>query len=191
MGGVGGGERNIERDLEIRSQERGGESGDLVYTMKRVFSDGTRAVVLSPMELIEKLCAMVPPPRAHQSLYTGVFSSHSQWRNLVVLGPTARKGFNPETVDKKKVKNHRRAQLLKRVFKIDVGTCPKCGTDMEIRSAVHDHESIQRYMRHLGLPVHPPTIAPARYDQGCFDQSFHEAQGPPPQDEVQVAPDDP
>ena len=32
---------------------------------------------------------------------------------------------------------------------------------------------------HLGMPVHPPTIAPARYDQGCFGQSFHEAQGPP------------
>jgi len=62
------------------------DDGDLVYTMKRVFSDGTRAVLLSPMELIEKLCAMVPPPRAHQQLYTGVFSSHSKWRNLVVLG---------------------------------------------------------------------------------------------------------
>jgi hypothetical protein len=164
------------------------ENGDLVYAMKRVFSDGTRAVILSPMELIEKLCAMVPPARAHQCLYTGVFSSHSQWRNLVVLDPKARKGFNPETVDKKKVKNHRRAKLLKRIFSIDVGTCPKCGDDMEIRSAVHDQENIQRYMRHLGLPEHPPTIAPPRYEQGDLDQSFNEAQGPPPQDEVQETP---
>ena len=61
-----------------------------------------------------------------------------RWRNLVVLDPKARKGFNPETVDRKKVKNHRRAKLLKRIFKIDVGTCPKCGIDMEIRSAVHE-----------------------------------------------------
>ena len=89
-----------------------------VYKMKRVFSDGTCAILLSPMEMIEKLCAMVPPPRAHQVLYTGVFSSHSKWRNLVVLDPTARKGFNPVTVDKKKVKNQRRAKLLMRIFKI-------------------------------------------------------------------------
>lgn len=41
------------------------DHGDLVYTMKRVFSDGTRAILLSPMELTQKLCAMVPPPRAH------------------------------------------------------------------------------------------------------------------------------
>lgn len=161
------------------------DDGDLVYTMKRVFADGTRAVLLSPTELIEKLCAMVPPPRAHQALYTGVFSSHSKWRNLVVLDPKARKGFNPETVDRKKVKNHRRAKLLKRIFKIDVGTCPKCGSDMEIRAAVHDPESIKRYMRHLGLREHPPPIAPARYEQADLEQSFGEAQEPPPQDEVQ------
>lgn len=163
------------------------ENGDLVYKMKRVFSDGTCAILLSPMELIEKLCAMVPPPRAHQVLYTGVFSSHSKWRNHVVLDPKARKGFNPETVDKKKVKNHRRAKLLKRIFKIDVGTCPKCGTDMEIRSAVHDPESIRRYMRHFGLAEHPPPTAPARNEQQDLALSFDEV--PPPPDEVQMTPD--
>jgi hypothetical protein len=109
--------------------------------------------------MIEKLCAMVPPPRAHQSLYTGVFSSHSKWRNLVVLDPKARKGFNPESVDKKKVKNHRRAKLLKRIFKIDVGTCPKCGTDMEIRSAVHDPESITLGVVELAEPCSPLSHA--------------------------------
>ena len=161
------------------------DEGDLVYTMKRVFSDGTRAILLSPMEMIEKLCAMVPPPRAHQALYTGVFSSHSKWRNLVVLDPKARKGFNPETVDRKKVKNHQRAKLLKRIFRIDVGTCPKCGSDMEIRAAVHDPDSIKRYMRHLGLREHPPPIAPARYEQAYLEQSFGEVHWSPPQDEVQ------
>jgi len=163
------------------------ENGDLVYTMKRVFADGTRAILLSALELVEKLCAMVPPPRAHQVLYTGVFSSHSKWRNLVVLDPTARKGFNPVTVDKKKVKNHRRARLLMRIFKIDVGTCPKCGTDMEIRAAVHDPAEIKRYLRHVGLPEHPPPIAPARYEQRDLEQSFDEVLTPP--DEVQIAPD--
>lgn len=99
----------------------------------------------------------------------------------------ARKGFNPETVDKKKVKNHRRAKLLKRIFKIDVGVCPKCGTDMEIRSAIHDPESIRRYMRHIGLSEHPPPIAAARYEQGDLEQSFDLV--PQPQDDVQSTPD--
>jgi hypothetical protein len=157
------------------------EDGDLVYQLKRKFSDGTTAILLSPMELIEKLCAMVPPPRAHQVLYTGVFSSHSQWRNLVALNPTARKGFNPVTVDKHKVKNHRWAKLLMRIFKIDVGSCPKCGTDMEIRAAIHDRDSIRRYLRHAGLDENPPAIAPARHYQpelvlnsakGCSPENY-------------------
>ena len=80
------------------------ENGDLIDTMKRVFSDGTRAVLLSPLEIIEKLCAMVPPPRAHQSLYTGVFSSHSQRRNLVVLEPKARKGSTPRRLTRRRLR---------------------------------------------------------------------------------------
>ena len=163
------------------------ENGDLVYTMKRVFSDGTRAILLSPLELIEKLCAMVPPSRAHQTLYTGVFSSHSKWRNLVVLDPVARKGFNPVTVDKKKVKNHQRAKLLMRIFKIDVGTCPKCGTDMEIRANLHDREEIRRYLKHIGLSEHPPPIAPARYEQRDLALNFDEVSPAP--DETQRTPD--
>ena len=102
-----------------------------------------------------------------------------------------RKGFNPETVDKKKVKNHRRARLLKRFFKIDVGTCPKCGCDLEIRGAILEPDSIKRYMRSIGLPEDPPPIAPARYEHGDLDQRFKEAQGPPADqaEEAQNLPD--
>ena len=163
------------------------KNGELIYRMKRRFADGTQAILLSPSELLEKLCAMVPPPRAHQQLYTGVFSSHSKWRNLVVLSPEARKGFNPITVEKGKVKNHRRAKLLKRIFKIDVGTCPKCGCDLEIRAAIHDPAEIKRYLRHVGLPEHPPPIAPARYEHRELGLSFDES--PYPQDEIQLPPD--
>ena len=105
----------------------------------------------------------------------------------MVLSPEARKGFNPVTVDKNKVKNHRRAKLLKRIFKIDVGRCPKCGCDLEIRAAIHDTEEIKRYLRHVGLPEHPPPIAPARYEHRELGLSFDESSYP--QDEIQVAPD--
>ena len=136
--------------------------GELEYKMKRIFADGTSAIVLSAHELIEKLCALVPPARSHQTLYTGIFSSHSKWRNLITPNAKARKGFNPETVDREKVKNHPWAKLLMRIFKIDVGTCERCGTDMEIRAAVQDPDGIARYLRHISLDAHPPPIAPAR-----------------------------
>ena len=43
--------------------------GKVEVGMKRVWSDGTRALVLTPMELCEKLAAIVPPPHANQVLY--------------------------------------------------------------------------------------------------------------------------
>jgi hypothetical protein len=106
---------------------------------------------------------------------------------FAVLEPEARKGFNPVTVDKHKVKNHRRAKLLKRIFKIDVGMCPKCGTDLEIRAAVNDPGEIKRYLLHVGLSEHPPPIARARHERCELGLSFDD--GPSPQDEIQISPD--
>ena len=40
-------------------------NGDLVYTFTRPWSDGTTGIKLSPLELLEKLTALIPPPRVH------------------------------------------------------------------------------------------------------------------------------
>ena len=37
-------------------------NGDLKYTLKRLWSDGTEAIVMSPSELLEKIVALIPPP---------------------------------------------------------------------------------------------------------------------------------
>jgi hypothetical protein len=37
--------------------------GDLVYTFTRPWSDGTTGITLSPLDLLEKLAALVPLPR--------------------------------------------------------------------------------------------------------------------------------
>jgi hypothetical protein len=39
--------------------------GDLVYTFTKPWSDGTTGITLSPLELLEKLSALVPLPRVH------------------------------------------------------------------------------------------------------------------------------
>ena len=41
------------------------------YALRRAWSDGTLALVLSPMELMEKLAALVPRPRVHLVRYHG------------------------------------------------------------------------------------------------------------------------
>ena len=45
---------------------------------------------------------------------------------------------------------------------MDVGKCPKCGSDMRIVAAVHDPAGIARYLQHIGETADAPRLAPAR-----------------------------
>jgi hypothetical protein len=46
-------------------------NGDLVYLFTRPWSNGTTGIKLAPLELLEKLAAIVPLPRAHLVRYGG------------------------------------------------------------------------------------------------------------------------
>jgi hypothetical protein len=61
------------------SQERLGwrTDGRLELTLKNVWKDGTRALVLEPHDLLVRLCATVPPPWFNMIRYFGVLSSES------------------------------------------------------------------------------------------------------------------
>ena len=52
--------------------------------MKRVFSDGTGALEFSPCEFVEKLVALIPPPRANQVIYSGILAANAAWRAEVI-----------------------------------------------------------------------------------------------------------
>jgi len=54
------------------------------------------------------------------------------------------------------------AQLLKRVFEIDMAACPKCGGPVSIVAAIVDPPVIAKILAHLGLPQRPPPRAPAK-----------------------------
>ena len=46
----------------------------------------------------------------------------------------------------------KRADLLRRLFRIDVTPCPSCGAPMKIVAALTERRSIQRYLAGVGLP---------------------------------------
>jgi len=56
------------------------------------------------------------------------------------------------------------AQLLKRVFAIDITTCPQCGGTLTILAAIKDPAVIVKILGHLGLPSRAPPRTPARLD---------------------------
>ena len=64
------------------SEARLGQQGDgcIIFHLKRPWSGGTRALLFTPLQLVERLALMVPPPRAHVVTYHGVVSSHSAHR---------------------------------------------------------------------------------------------------------------
>jgi hypothetical protein len=48
--------------------------GRLLYRLKHRWRDGTTHVVFDPLELIERIAAVIPPPRAHLVRYHGVLA---------------------------------------------------------------------------------------------------------------------
>jgi hypothetical protein len=52
-------------------------NGDLVSTFTHPWSDDTTGMCLSPLELLEKLAALVPLPRIHLVRYGGCLAPHS------------------------------------------------------------------------------------------------------------------
>ena len=57
------------------------------------------------------------------------------------------------------------AELIKRVFLEDVLACP-CGGRRRVLAMVMDRDSIERILRHMGLPWERPVRAPPRRLQG-------------------------
>jgi hypothetical protein len=60
------------------------QDGRLLYELRHRWSDGTSHVAFKPLELIDRLAALVPPPRFHTVRYHGVLASRSKYRAEVV-----------------------------------------------------------------------------------------------------------
>ena len=54
------------------------------------------------------------------------------------------------------------AELLKRCFDVDILQCSKCAGRMKLLAIITVPRSIERMLRHLGLPTQPPAREPAR-----------------------------
>ena len=142
--------------------------GDLVYTFTKPWSDGTTGITLSPLELLEKLAAIVPLPRVHLVRYAGCLAPHSTLREAII--PTPRQqGVDGEEAQTG-TPSWSWARLLGRVFALDMATCPFCRRgSLGIIAAITQEAVITRILRHCRLASVPPPIAPARLRQATFD----------------------
>ena len=136
--------------------------GNLIYRLKKAYSDGTTHVKFSAMELIEKLVALIPRPRMHLVRYHGILAPNARLRSRIV--PKVKTETTTTDAEKREVTPQRIAwaKLLKRVFDIDISKCFTCQGQVKVIAAVQDPGVIAKILEHLKMPVKPPFVAPAR-----------------------------
>jgi hypothetical protein len=145
-------------------------NGDVVLQLKSPYNDGTTHIVMSPLEFMQRLAALVPRPRLNLIRFHGVLAPNARLRSKII--PQTSQNTN-DIPDNPKAPSHRTntariswARPLKRVFNIDVEICPHCGGPLKIIAAIQIPSAIARILGHLGLPTGAPPKAPARF----FDQ---------------------
>jgi hypothetical protein len=133
---------------------------------------------LTPLELRDRLAALVPPPRVHRYRYFGVLAPNSPLRAAVTaLAPVAAPTPPvPPPEPPNAEPTHRRAaryawaMLLARIYdrrkslwdEVFPLLCPRCGAAMRIIAFISDGPTVRDILVHLGEPIAPPTVAPAR-----------------------------
>lgn len=142
------------------------DKGQVVYRLKRPYDDGTTHIVMEPMELLEKIAAIIPRPRVHLTRFFGVLAPHYKYRKQIVPKSEVAGLSEADQVAAEEGETSKNrinwARLLKRVFNVDVETCPSCGGKMRIIASIEDPKVIKKILSHLGLPISAPPMAPAR-----------------------------
>ena len=107
-----------------------GPDGSVLVRLKTPWRDGTSYIALQPLELLEKLAALIPRPYVNLIVYQGVLAPNAKWRREVVdFGRPQLERPSSATTPKKVGASHNRtwAELMRRGLDIDVLECPDCG----------------------------------------------------------------
>lgn len=160
--------------------------GHVVYRLRKKWRDGTTLLVFTPRQLIQRLVALVPPPRFNLTRFHGVLASRARLRAAVVpkspdklsrmsqqrlFGRDGRARNPPVRKDgRPRVDPRQRAtwsQLLEKTFPETRNVCPRCGGKLEIVSSALPPAAIRRF-----LELHHPV--------GNDIPDTRLARGPPP-----------
>ena len=122
----------------------------------------------------------MPKPRVNLIRFHGVFAPNSRYRGRVTKAKRGRGGRRATTGDPEAPTPAERrasmswAQRLKRVFNIDIETCPACGGAVRIIACIEDPVVIEKILTHLDekggsaeASRRPPCRAPPQ--AGLFD----------------------
>ncbi len=143
IGGYGHRHAVAQHHANAELAELAREVGLDVGALKTPWSDGTAALQLSRSELLQRIIALIPPPRKNESLYHGVFAPHHAWRREIVPVPPV--DTTPAHLRIRLTKEPALgpqpawlawAALMWRIFQEDKVSCPRCGAPMRLRTVL-------------------------------------------------------
>jgi hypothetical protein len=167
---------------------------------------------LTPLELIDRIAALVPPPRTHRHRYFGVLAPNSPLRAAAVALATPQQPIKqvvvqtepaatgegvpavaplghaipptPEPAPPKRAPAHYLwAVLIARIYEVFPLLCPICGGQMRLIAFITEGTQIRRILDHIGVDSEPPQISPARGPPLWDDCDAHVGEG------IEVEPD--
>ena len=162
----------------------------ITYSLRKPTMDGRTELVLTPLELLDRLAHLVTPPRVHKHRYCGVLAPNAKLRaavtasagpvgaTLQILEEARQKMGLPEAegTDSRplsaddgeprsaagRLATRCWALFLARLYECLPLLCPRCDEPMRIIALILDPPVITRILTHIGKPVTPPAVLPAR-----------------------------
>jgi len=107
----------------------------------------------------------VPKPRVNLTRFHGIFAPNSKHRARVTPAKRGRGCQRATTADSEEPTPAERrasmtwAQRLKRVFGIDIETCPACGGAVQIIACIEDPEVIEKILTYLDTKAAEPEAS--------------------------------
>jgi len=145
----------LER-LELLDAER------VVYRLPKPQRDGTTARTLTPLELIDHLAALIPPPRRNRHRYHGVLAPNAPRGVAIDFGRVVADAngaptevSSPPRAPASNARSPARylwAMLLARLFESLPLVCLNCAADMRIIAFITEAALVERMLRHIGEP---------------------------------------
>ncbi len=131
--------------------------GRFYYGFKRTWKSGAKGIYFEGPDFLERLVALIPPPRKHQARYHVVYAPNSRFQ-AVVKRMTAQSERALHTLARERRRTYwvLWAELLKRTFKADVERCPICASTMQRISLIHTPEAITALIKYDEHERGPP-----------------------------------
>jgi hypothetical protein len=138
-----------------------------VTGLRHPWRDGTTELVFDSVDFIARLAALVPPPRTNLIRYHGVFAPAARLRSKIVQPQST---VLAQAMAQKKADAHHKqrrrnllwAELMSRVFGLNVLVCPECAGRCRVIACIEDPSVIRKILGHLGLSTQPARLSPAR-----------------------------